>query len=500
METSYKAYKALLNKLSDINYSAAVLGWDQEVYMPTKGADRRAQQLSTLSGISHELFTAETTGTLLEALAKDASLNEEEQANVKETARAYKDSKKYPTEFVMLMSRTTSEAFQAWDKARKSNDFSVFAPFLQKLIDLKKHECKLLGYTEHPYDALLDQFERGMTCKQLDTLFDEVKRELVPLVKQIAACKQNEHAFLHLHFDKQKQWDFGIDLLKQMQYDFESGRQDVSSHPFTTSFSAEDVRVTTRINETDLSEMIWSCIHEGGHALYEQGLKADNYGLPSGEAVSLGIHESQSRMWENQVGRSLAYWKKNYPTLQGYFPEQLKTISVEDFYKAINVVQPSFIRTSADELTYHFHIIIRYELEKALIEGSLEMKDLPAAWNKKYKEYLGIDVPSDAMGVLQDIHWSHGGFGYFATYSLGSFYAAQFFAQAQKDIPGLEAQIEKGELSNLLQWLRTNIHQHGKRYNPNELCKRVTGEELRFSHFLAYAKNKFLPLYGIDNK
>src|ERR1700677_4001078 len=304
---------------------------------------------------------------------------------------------------------------------------------------------------------------------------------------------------MYLHYPKDKQWDFGIDLLKQMHYDFAAGRQDISAHPFTTSFNPKDVRVTTRIAEDYLKSMIWSCIHEGGHGLYEQGLPDSEYGLPSGEAVSLGIHESQSRLWENMVGRGLPYWKANMKTLHKYFPENLHQIGPEHFYKAANIVTPSFIRTEADELTYHFHILIRYEIEKALMEGKLQVKDLPAYWNARYKEYLGIKVPNDAEGVLQDIHWSHGSIGYFPTYSLGSFYAAQFYATAKKEIKGLENKIENSNMLPLLEWLREKIHKHGKYYSAEELCKKVTGEKLNFNYFMDYAKDKYSALYNIKN-
>jgi carboxypeptidase Taq len=497
MNQNYENYVALLRRMADVNYAGAVLNWDQETYMPHKGAEMRAQQLSTLAGVAHELSTSEELGKLLESLINDQSLGEKEKRNVKQSLKDYKDRKKYTTAFVQEMSRCVSEAFQAWQQAKKKNDFSIYAPKLEKLLGLKRQEAELLGYDAHPYDALLNQYEPGAKTADLTVLFNDVRAQLVDFVKKIAAAKQNDGSFMHKHYDKQKQWDFGITLLKQMGYDMEAGRQDISSHPFTTSFAATDVRVTTRINENDLDEMIWSCIHEGGHALYEQGLPNEDYGLPTGEAISLGIHESQSRLWENNVGRSLAYWKGNYPRLQQVFPENLKNITAEDFYRAMNLVKPSLIRTSADELTYHFHIMIRFEIEKAMIEGALEVKDLPASWNKKYKEYLGIDVPSDSQGVLQDIHWSHGSFGYFPTYSLGSFYAAQFFAKAQEEIPGLEEQIAQGNMSSLLQWLRTHIHRYGKFYTAEELCVKVTGKKLDFGYFMEYARKKYSGLYNL---
>ena len=486
-----------MRKIADVNNASAVLNWDQETYMPPKGAANRAQQLSTLAGVSHELSVSDELGKLLESFSSENGLSLKQKNNVKHSFKDYKDRKKYTTAFVQEMSRCVSEAFQAWQEAKKKKDFSIFAPRLKKLVELKRAEAKLLGYKDHPYDALLDQFEPGSKTADLTVLFTDVRSQLVDFVKKIAASKQNDSGFMHLKYDKEKQWDLGIELLKQMGYDMESGRQDISSHPFTTNFSAMDVRVTTRLNENDLAEMLWSTIHEGGHALYEQGLPDAEYGLPSGEYISLGIHESQSRLWENNVGRGLPFWKHNFKRLQEIFPENLGNRTVEDFYRAMNIVKPSLIRTSADELTYHFHIMIRFEIEKALIEGSIEVNDLPMVWNGKYKEYLGVDVPDDGAGVLQDIHWSHGSFGYFPTYSLGSFYAAQFFTKACDDIPDLEKEIETGNMASLLGWLRKNIHQHGKSYSAEDLCVKISGEKLNFRYFMEYAQKKYAFIYSI---
>jgi len=498
MNPSYEKYTELMQKIADVNFSSALLQWDQEVYLPANSAHFRARQLSTLSGISHELSTSAELGKILQTLGADKSLNQVEAANIRETSRVYNDQKKYSTEFVIEMSRTISECFNAWQEARSKNDFSIYSPKLEKLLVLKKKECELLGYKSHPYDALIDQYEPGATVAQLDILFEDVKAQLGPFIREIAAREKPDSSFLYRHYSRDKQWPYGLELLKQMHFDFNCGRQDISAHPFTTSFSPQDVRVTTRINENDIREMIWGCIHEGGHALYEQGLPASGYGLPSAEAVSLGIHESQSRLWENNVGRSIAYWKHNYQALQDLFPENLGAVSLEDFYRGINVVEPSLIRTSADELTYHFHVLIRYEIEKSLISGSISVADLPSVWNKYYKEYLGIDVPDDAHGVLQDVHWSHGSFGYFPTYSLGSIYAAQFFRQATKEISGLESMIGTGDFMPLLNWLRQKVHVHGKTYRANELCKMITGETINFSYFMEYARSKFNGIYKPD--
>ena len=493
--TNYEKYKAHVRKITDINLTAGVLHWDQEVNMPPKGAAFRAQQLATLSEISHIFSVDSDYGKLLEELYIDCSLSENEIRNVELSLKGFRKSQKYTADFVKNHSISVSEAFVAWDKAKKENDFSIFLPKLEKLVMLKKEECELLGYTEHPYDALLDQYEPDTKTSDIEKVFEDVKEKLVPFVKELMAQKQNEDVFMYQYFEQQKQWDFGIDLLKQLGYDFDAGRQDLSSHPFSIHFSPQDARVTTRIDENNLNEMIWSCIHEGGHALYEQGLLKENYGLPLGEAISLGIHESQSRLWENNVGRSLPYWRANFNLLKSYFPEQLKEVDAEQFYQAINVVKPSLIRTNADELTYHLHVMIRFEIEKALIDGSIKVKDLPQIWNTKYKEYLNIDVPSDSQGVLQDIHWSHGSFGYFPTYSLGSFYATQFYNQAKKEIIDLEQEIEQGNMQPLLAWLRTNIHKYGKKYSAQNLCRKITGEKLNFEHFLTYAKTKYTQLY-----
>lgn len=497
MNANYQLYHQHLKKVSDIGFAAGVLQWDQETYMPAKGAALRAQQLATLAGLAHEHFTDEKLGRLLDELIKDTSLSEKEQKNIQQSHKDYYKQKKYSTEFVEEMSRTVSETFQAWHQAKSNNDFKSYYPFLDKLLTLKKKECELLGYEQHPYDAMLDQYEPGAKSADLKILFNDVKANLVEFVKQIAQKPQNPDAFMFAEYDEQKQWDFSLYLLKQMGYDFEAGRQDKSSHPFTTHFNAHDVRVTTRVNKNDLNEIIWSTIHEGGHALYEQGLPISEYGLPSGEYISLGIHESQSRLWENNVGRSLAYWEYNFPKLKEVFPQNLGDKTALDFYKAMNIVKPSFIRTSADELTYHFHILIRFEIEMALFEGNLAVNDLPDFWNAKYKEYLGIDVPNETKGVLQDVHWSHGSFGYFPTYSLGSFYAAQFMHTASQQISNLEAKIKSGDLMPLLEWLRTNVHQYGKQYMADELCQKISGEKLNFNYFMTYAKKKYSFIYNL---
>lgn len=494
MNNDYIKYKEHLQKIADISYSSAVLQWDQEVYMPASGAEFRARQLSTLSGVIHELSTEKQLEDLLEKLNKDDSLDSIEKRNIELSLKDFKNRKKYTTAFVQKMSLAVSDAFNAWQEAKQKNDFKIYLPKLDKILELKREEAELLGYKKHPYDAMLDQYEPRLTTDEVTVVFNEVKEKLTPFVQSIFDKPVPNDKFMFGEFDEQKQWDLGIELLEQMGYDFNAGRQDKSSHPFTIHFNPKDVRVTTRISKNDFNEMIWSTIHEGGHALYEQGMKDDQYGLPCGEAISLGIHESQSRLWENNVGRSLGYWKANWSKVTSRF-HQLKMVTVDDFYKAMNVVRPSLIRTNADELTYHFHIMIRFEMEKAMMEGKIKTAELPELWNSLYKQFLKINAPSDSEGILQDIHWSHGSIGYFPTYSLGSFYAAQFYHQANKEIKNLDAEIQSGNMKPLLAWLRENVHQHGKFYSAQELCEKLTGEKLNFSYFMSYAEKKYAEIY-----
>jgi len=492
----YSAYTDRMQKISDIKYSAAVLQWDQETYLPTKGADFRGRQLATLSEIAHEWFVDPALGALLQALHERSDLQEDEQRNITLSLEDYEKQKKFSPAFIRRLSEASSRCFHAWLQARAANSFALFKDELQQLIDLKKEEAELAGYEKHPYNALLDQYEKGATVDLLDGVFNEVRVPLKDILDRIAARPQVDDAFLRGNFPKQKQWDFGMELIRQLGFDFEAGRQDLSEHPFTTSFNPHDVRITTRIDEHDFSHMTWSCIHETGHALYEQGLPPHYYGLPLGEFASLSIHESQSRLWENNVGRSNRWWKTIYPRLQALFPEQLASTSPEQFYKGINKVQPSLIRTEADEVSYHFHVMIRYELEKQLIRGDLAVKDIPGWWNENYKTWLGVTVPDDKRGCLQDVHWSHGSFGYFPTYSLGSFYAAQFFATAEIQVTGLDKSIAGGQTAPLLLWLREKIHRHGRRYTSEELCGQATGKPLDIKYFLDYLLDKYGNIYN----
>ncbi|MCD6062574.1 MAG: carboxypeptidase [Flavipsychrobacter sp.] len=493
----YATYQDILQKAADLQYASAVLGWDQEVYMPQKGFPYRGRQLATMAALAHEMVTNPQYGNVLHELSQRGDLTDVEQQNVRLSLEDYEKNKKLPHEFVEQLTQQTSASLNAWIQARGENKYSVYAAQLEKMIALKKQQADLYGYKGHPYNALLDDYEKGITVAILDPIFETVKAELPPFLQQVVKAKQVDSEFLHQHFPKQQQWDFSIEVLKAMGYDFDAGRQDLSEHPFTTSFAPTDVRVTTRVDEDNYTSLLWSSIHEGGHALYEQSLPETQYGMPLGSPASLSIHESQSRLWENCVGRSLPFWKHFYPRLQQYFPESLNGVSMEAFYRGINKVQPSLIRTEADEMTYHFHVLIRYEIEKALLSNELNPKDLPGAWSEMYKKYLGVTPPDDKTGVLQDVHWAHGSFGYFPTYSLGSFYAAQFFEQAQQENSNLINEIQSGQYGNLLHWLSDKIHIHGRRYRSEELCSLVTGKGLDFSSFMRYISHKYAGVYEL---
>jgi carboxypeptidase Taq len=498
--TLYEQYTTHLKKIADLNGAIALLHWDSEVNAPEKGAGFRSQQMATLTGMSHELSTSAAFGALLrELLMQLDQLDEKQAANIRLSWEDYELATKLPSSFVEELSRARSNAFQAWIKARKAKDFSLYRKPLKEIVRLKRKEAELLGYEGHPYNALLNQYEKGATVAMLDVLFKDVREQLVAFTQRLRQeGKPTDNAFLFKTYPKDQQWQYGLDLLKQMGYDFGAGRQDISEHPFTTNFSPLDVRVTTRINEQELMSMIGTCLHEGGHGLYEQGLPSEQYGRPLGYAASLGIHESQSRLWENNVGLSKAYWVANFPALKALYPSQLEGVDVELFYAAINQIQPNFVRVEADELHYHLHVLIRYEIEKGLMEGSMEVENLDKIWNEKYKAFLGLDVPDDKLGVLQDVHWSEGLLGYFPTYSLGSFYAAQFFHQANKEIPTLSEQLEAGDSSALLAWLREKIHQYGRQYTSEELCQRITGEGLNLKYFMDYAREKYSKIYQLS--
>lgn len=493
--------KEKLLELCHISSTLAILDWDQRVYMPPKGSALRAESIANLAGILHEKFISREFADLLKkakVLMDAEKLNDDEVCVVKEIWREFERQMKLPTKFVKELTQICSEAHNIWIRARERSNFRLFLPYLKKIVELKRKEAELVGFKKSPYDALLDTYEPYTTSEEISIILDDLKDFLIPFIRKIAKSKVKINSnILKGNFSVEKQDQFNQNVAKKIGFDFEGGRMDVSAHPFASGFHPNDVRITTRFKKDDLLHSLFGVIHETGHALYEQGLLAENFGTPLGESISLGIHESQSRMWENIVGRSKFFWKYFYPKLKKEFPKPFSKLKLEDFYRAINFVQPSLIRTEADEVTYNLHVILRFEIEKELIEGSIEVEDLPKIWNDKMKEYLGVKVPDDAQGVLQDVHWSGGGIGYFPTYTLGNLYSAQFYQAAKKEIINLEKEISAGQFSHLREWLRKKIHMHGKIYTADDLVKEVTGEGLNSKYFIDYLKEKYGEIYKI---
>jgi carboxypeptidase Taq len=487
-----------LTELAHLNAAVGLLVWDQEVFMPSGAAGIRADVLSTLQGNNHSRFVEEIGPVIKRVSEGNWDQDSLEYRNIKRLRKDLERQEKIPKSHVMAIAKATSEAYHAWVEARELGKFELFAPSLQRLVDLRKQEAQLVGYEENPYDALLDTYEPGLKASTLESVFTPFKLELGSLLHQIAQSRQIDDTWLCQAVSEKKQSDWSEQVLSNLGFDFNKGRQDVSVHPFTLSLHPTDVRLTTRIDVHDIRDILYSSIHEAGHGIYEQGLNPAFFGFPSGEACSLGIHESQSRLWENNVGRSLEFWECFFPSLARLYPDELKGKTAEDMFKAVNKVEANYIRIAADELTYHFHILLRTELENDLINSRLAVHELPEAWNAKVKEYLGLTVNDPRQGVLQDIHWSHGSIGYFPTYSLGSFYAAQFMAQAQMDLPSLNQDMARGHFGGLKTWLNEKIHSHGRSLNAEEICTAVTGSGLDVSHFIRYAKQKFGHVYGIQ--
>ncbi|HNQ24484.1 MAG TPA: carboxypeptidase M32 [Phycisphaerae bacterium] len=498
------AYQQLLARTRDIGRlrgAEELLQWDQETCMPPGGLTPRAEQLALISGLAHEWLVVDEFGRLLEAARREGSTDGDpvRTTNLREIQRLHDREVRLPTALVKDIAHTSALARHAWVEARAHSDFARFAPLLARLIELRREVAERVGFTGEPYDALLDEFEPGATVAVIAPLFAELREATIALLRRLqAAPAKPDASILTRAFPVPVQQTLSRQLAELLGFDFERGRMDVSAHPFTTSIGGgRDVRFTTRYLEDFLPSSLFGTLHEVGHALYEQGLPPEHIHTPMGWSVSLGIHESQSRTWENFVGRSRPFWEGCYPRLRGLFPSVLHDISVGNFYNAINAVRPSFIRVEADELTYNLHIVLRFELERALILGKLNVQDVPEAWNEKMRDLLGVTPPNDAQGCLQDVHWSMGGFGYFPTYTLGNLYGAQFFAQAQRDIPDLDGRIRAGNCRPLLDWLRTNIHQHGQRYRAHEIVQRVTGKPLSLEPFLEYVTEKFAAVYGL---
>lgn len=501
MEKTGQRLKLLKEKYAEltiISSTLSVLNWDEQVMMPHKSASYRAKMIGYLSGLIHRKILELNEKNLLESLnALLDKFNADDQANIKECNRLYQRTKNVPQELVEKISEITSEAHMVWMKAREENDYSLFEPILERIVDLKIEEANYIGYKKSPYDAMLDDFERDITSDELTVIFNKLKDFLIPFLAKIKNSQVKINR-LEGNFSISKQQLFNRMLAEKIGFDFKAGRLDSSAHPFTDGFNPKDVRITTRYDRNDLFQSVMSTIHETGHALYEQGLPEKFYGTPRGEAVSFGIHESQSLMWEKRIGRSLPFWQHFYPILQKNFPKALQDISPEEFYNKVNIVEPSLIRTDADEVTYCLHIILRFELEKDLIEQKIRVCDLPRLWNEKFEKYLGIMVPNDTQGVLQDIHWSSGGFGYFPSYALGNLYSAQISNSLRKDISNIDDLIKSGNLAPILGWLKENIFQYGKLYTPKVLLKKVTGSELDPGFFFDYLTEKYSAIYKLN--
>ncbi|MBE7535503.1 MAG: carboxypeptidase M32 [Anaerolineales bacterium] len=489
--------KAILGEVSDIGRAAAVLGWDQQVNMPPGGGEARGRQLGTLGKIAQEKFIADEVGQLLDDLKSEFEPGSDEAAMIRVAARGYEKAKRVPPSFIVEQAVVTAKAFDAWVEAKAKSDFSIFQPHLEKVVELVRKYVSFHPKADHPYDTLLDDYEPGMKTADVQAIFDELRPQQVELIKAIAASKQVKDDFLHKKYNEKKVWDFSETIIKRFGYDFNRGRQDKAPHPFETTFSVNDVRITNRFETDNPLATLFSAMHESGHAMYEQGVNPayERTALESG--ASLAIHESQSRMWENIVGRSFPFWEHFYPMLKKIFPSQLDGVGVRAFYKGINKVEPSFIRVNADEATYNLHIMLRLELEIAMVEGKVNVKDLPEIWNAKMQEYLGVVPPNDAKGVLQDVHWSGGSIGYFSTYALGNLVSAQLWEKIEEDVKGLDENFRKGDFSELLGWLHKNIHQYGRKFEPQTLMLNVTGSKITPAPYVRYLKKKYGEIYGL---
>jgi len=500
MDKGLTRLKEILAEVDDLSRASALLEWDQQAYAPPGSAEARGQQLGTINKIGHEKFTSPETGRLLENLqnaAKDWDPDFDEARLIKVTARRYERAVKVPPAMVAEKSELTSLAAQAWQEARAKANFPHFQPHLEKVLDWTQRFAKLFEPVDHPYDALLDEYEPGMKTADVQAIFDDVRPKQVELLKAIAAKGPIDESMLHLHFPEKMQWDFGVEVITAFGYDWERGRQDKVTHPFMTNLGYGDQRITTRVYEDFYNAHIFGTMHEAGHALYEQGIPKELARSPLYNGTSLGVHESQSRLWENLVGRSKTFWSHFYPKVQKTFPEQLGKVKMEDFYRAINRVAPSFIRVEADEATYNLHVFLRLGLEIDLLEGRLAVKDLPKVWNERFNANLGITPPDDAKGVLQDVHWSYALMGYFPTYALGNLISAQLWEVVQRELPDLDNQIAEGKFSALLSWLRENLHRHGAKFEPQEIVEKITGSKIDGAAYIRYLQKKFGDIYGL---
>lgn len=494
---SYQKLLEIMGTLEDLGGALALLNWDQSVNMPQAAAAERARQRATLARFIHEMATSDQVLGLLQELASQVDLDSLEDAPsmIRVALRDVEKRRKLPAEFVARKAEAVGIAQTHWEQAKQAKDFSLFRDDLKRIVELAIEEAELLGYEEDPYDALLDNYEPETRTADVERVFRELRDELVPMIRAIGERPQVDDSFLYLAYDRKKQWDFGIEMLKAIGFDLERGRQDYSAHPFTIGISGSDVRITTFAAD-DLKPALFATLHEGGHGIHDQGTPARYRRTVLGGPPGLGICESQSRLFENVIGRSKLFWSHHYPRLQEYFPEQLGGVDLDRFYKAINKVEPSLIRVEADELTYHLHIIIRFELERALIHGKLRVDQLPEAWDAKMEEYLGIRPPDPSQGVLQDTHWAIGAIGYFPTYSLGSLLASHWYQLAVTERPEVEEELVQGRCDALRAWLEERVYSYGRKLSPPKLVEAVTGGPITPRPFLEYARAKFGEIYG----
>lgn len=509
MEPKYVELKTRLAEIHDLNKIGQLLSWDQQTQMTPGGAAVRAEQRSTLGRISHEKFTSDEIGRLLEDLRpyeESLPYDSDEASLIRVARKDYDKARRVPTALQAEMTRTASLAHSVWVEARNKSDYSLFLPHLEKTIELKHRYVECFAPYESIYDPLLDDFERGIKTAQVKQVFDDLKRDLVPFMAAIAGHGDTvSDACLHGYFPADKQREFCLSIISRFGFRADSWRLDPTVHPFASNTCTTDIRITTRYHEDFISAALFGSMHECGHGLYENGASPTLERTLLCRGASSGLHESQSRMWENYVGRSRSFWKYFYPGLQATFPEQFANVDLETFYRAVNKVHPSLIRVEADEATYNMHIILRFELEQEIMEGRLSLRDVPAAWNARMKTYLGIDVPDDARGVLQDVHWSQGLFGYFPTYSLGNIIAAQIWEKALEAIPDLYDQFERGEFMVLREWLRQNLHRHGRKFTPVETLEQVVGRRsptgegpINVGPYVRYLKSKLGEIYRVS--
>ena len=491
------AYKEHLREIGKLESALALLQWDQRTNLPRKGHPARAEVIGKLTKMAFEMSVSDKLGEYLEDLERQEGLTEEERASVHVVGKSYRRHKAIPPAFYEEYAIAAAHSESAWEEAKEKSNFSSFQPHLARMIDYARKFAEYYGYEDSPYDALIEEYEPGMTSAQLSTIIEPLRGELVPFIKRLLQDgKRPDDTFMQGEFPEEMQRTLSSRALAAMGYDFDAGRLDQTVHPFTTTIGPNDVRVTTRFLPHDILSGLASSMHEGGHALYDQGIRDDLRWSGLDEGASYGIHESQSRMWENLVGRSRPFWKFFAP-IAGEVVPQLSSVSTEKLYRAANIAEPSLVRVEADEVTYNLHIMLRFELEEGLITGRIHTADLPELWRDAMQRYLGIVPEDDAHGVLQDVHWSAGLFGYFPSYMLGNLYSAQFFATARKEIPDLDEKIAQGNLKELLSWLRENIHQYGKMYEPKELIERVTGEAPDSSYFVRYIVDKYSDVYSL---